>query len=364
MGARLVVLADFTPRAERSLDLLFARIGRRVREAGWPVRMLFYAPPAMEFARGLEAAGVEWGTAPFPLRRDPARFWRAIGPGGERVVLQSHFVSPFDPLLLLARGAGRIARLQAVDHSGNPVSVKGPLLRGAERVRGAVARRLVDEAVGVSGFVADRLISLGLSPDRVKVIHNGIDVERWPARSGPRRSGPARLAYAGRLHAEKGIHVLQRTFERLERRLPGVELFLAGEGPERAQLEVWARGRAVHVLGTVQGLGPLFRDIDVLLAPTLVDESFGLAPAEAMCSEAAVVASAVGGLPEVVGACGRLCPRGDADALAGAVMELCRDLAVSAELGRRGRERVLQLFTLDRTVDSFVRSTEALLAAA
>jgi glycosyltransferase involved in cell wall biosynthesis len=222
----------------------------------------------------------------------------------------------------------------------------------------------VDEAVGVSGFVAQRLISLGLDPERVKVVHNGVDVDRFPARSEPRRPGPPRLAYAGRLHPEKGIHVLQRAFERLERQLPGVELFVAGEGPEQEQLEAWARGRAVRMLGTVRGLGPLFRDIDVLLAPTLVNESFGLSPAEAMCSEAAVVASDVGGLPEVIGDCGRLVPRGDADALSDAVVALCTDLEACAALGRRGRERVLQRFTLDRAVDALVASASALLEAA
>jgi len=359
MRASLVVLADFTPRGERSLDLFFARLGRQVREAGWPVRMLFYAPPSHGFVEEIESAGVEWGTAPFPPRKDPTRFWKGLG--GGRKVVQTHFMSPFDPLLLLARATGRIARLQTVDHAGNLLSRKGPILRAAERVRGAIARRLVDEAVGVSGFVARRLVSLGLDPARVKVVHNGVDVDRWPGRTESRRPGPPRLAYAGRLHPEKGIAVLQRAFERLERRLPGVELFLAGEGPEREQLEAWARGRSVRILGTVRGLGPLFRDIDVLLAPTLVNESFGLSPAEAMCSEAAVVASDVGGLPEVVGDCGRLVPRGDADAVAEAVVELCTDLDACAELGRRGRERVLERFTLDRAVEALASSAQALL---
>ena len=362
MRASLVILSDFTPRGERTLDVFFSRLGRRVREAGWPVRMLFYAPPAPEFIRELEAADIAWGTAPFPLRKDPARFWRGLGRGP--LVVQSHFCSPFDPLLLLARATGRIARLQAVDHAGNMLSEKGPLLRAAERARGVIARRLVDEAIGVSGFVARRLVSLGLDPARVKVVHNGVDVESWPARTGPRRPGPPRLAYAGRLHPEKGISVLQRAFERLERRLPGVELFLAGEGPEREQLEAWARGRAVHLLGTVRGLSPLFRDMDLLLAPTLVNESFGLSPAEAMCSEAAVVGSDVGGLPEVVGDCGRLVPRGDADALAEAVVDLCTDLEACAELGRRGRARVLERFTLDRAVQALASSAQALLARA
>src|SRR5262249_23102245 len=240
MGANLVVLADFTPRGERSLDLFLARIGGRIREAGWPGRMLFYAPPAPEVARESEAQGAGWGSAPFPPGTDPTRFWRVLGRG--RPVVQTHFMSPFDPLLLLARGTGRIARLQTVDHAGNLLSRKGPLLRAAERVRGAIARRLVDEAVGVSGFVGRRVGSARVGPPRVKVVHNGIDVACWPARSGPRRPGPPRLAYAGRLHPEKGIHVLQRAFERLERRLPGVELFLAGEGPEQEQLAAWARG--------------------------------------------------------------------------------------------------------------------------
>jgi len=76
------------------------------------------------------------------------------------------------------------------------------------------------------------------------------------------------------------------------------------------------------------------------------------------------VASDVGGLPEVVGDCGRLVPRGDADSVAEAVVELCTDLDACAELGRRGRERVLQRFTLDRAVNALASSVEMLLRTA
>ena len=59
MGAMLVVLADFTPRGDRTLDLFFGRIGRHVRKAGWPVRMLLLRSARPEFAREMESAGIE-----------------------------------------------------------------------------------------------------------------------------------------------------------------------------------------------------------------------------------------------------------------------------------------------------------------
>jgi glycosyltransferase involved in cell wall biosynthesis len=358
--ARLVVLADFTPRGDRTMDRFFFRFGEAMRARNWPVRMLFYASPPPSYASALRALGIEWGVAPFPLSRNPVAFWRALGRDSRPTILQTHFVSPFDPVLLATRATGRVRWLEVVDHSSNPVTHPVGLRQALRGLRGAVATQLLDEVIAVSDFVARRLEALGLAPNRLRTIHNGIDSEDWPARSGPRRPGPPRLCYAGRLDEEKGIRVLQAAFEQLERTVPGIELFIAGAGPESTQLERWAAGRAVRLLGTVQGLGQLFRDTDVLLVPTLSDEAFGLVAAEALASEAAVVVSSVGGLPEVVGACGRLCPPGDARALAEAAKELCTDLEKAAHLGREGRARVLDRFTLARTVANYVNAVSQL----
>jgi glycosyltransferase involved in cell wall biosynthesis len=359
-GPRLVVLADFTPRGDRTMDRFFLRFGEAMRARNWPVRMLFYAPPPPAYASALGALGIELGVAPFPLSRNLVGFWRALGRDSSPTILQTHFVSPFDPVLLATRATGRVRWLEVVDHSSNPVAHPTGLRQALRGLRGAVATQLLDEVIAVSDFVARRLEALGLAPNRLRTIHNGIDSEDWPPRSGARRPGPPRLCYAGRLDEEKGIRVLQAAFEQLERTVPGIELFIAGAGPESTQLERWAAGRAVHLLGTVQGLGQLFRDIDVLLVPTLSDEAFGLVAAEALASEAAVVVSSVGGLPEVVGACGRLCPPGDARALAEAAKELCTDLEKAAHLGREGRARVLDRFTLARTVANYVNAVSQL----
>jgi glycosyltransferase involved in cell wall biosynthesis len=324
--------------------------------------MLFCAPPAPSYVLALQALGVEWGVARFPLSRNVVGFWRALGRNQTPTILQTHFVSPFDPLLLATRASGKVTRLQVIDHSSNPVSPRARFGRALRRARGFVASRLLDEVIAVSDFVARRLDVLGVEPRRIRTIHNGIDPEDWPARLEPRRPGPPRLGFAGRLEEEKGIRVLQAAFEQLERTVPGIELFIAGAGPEFEQLERWAVGRRVRLLGTVHGLGTLFRDIDVLLVPTLSDEAFGLVAAEALASEAAVVASSVGGLPEVVGTCGRLCPPGDARALADAAEDLCTDLEKAAHLGREGRARVLDRFTLDRTVTGYVKAVSQLVS--
>jgi glycosyltransferase involved in cell wall biosynthesis len=363
-GARLVVLADFTPRGDRTMDRFFIRLGEAMRARNWPVRMLFYAPPAPTYASALRALGIEWGVAAFPLSHNVLGLWRVLGADPRPTILQTHFVSPFDPVLLATRASGRVMRLQVVDHSSHPVSARGGLGQALRRTRGFLTTHFLDEAIAVSDFVAKRLEALGIEQRRIRRIHNGIDPDDWPARSEPRRPGPARLCYAGRLEEEKGIRVLKAAFEQLERTLPGIELFIAGAGPESTQLERWAAGRRVRLLGMVQGLGALFRDIDVLMVPTLSDEAFGLVAAEALASEAAVIASNVGGLPEVVGTCGRLCPPGDACAFAEAAEDLCTDLEKAAQLGREGRARVLDRFTLDRTVTSYVKAVSQLVSQA
>ena len=165
MGPSLVVLADFTPRGERSLDVLFVRLGRRVRAAGWPVRMLFYAPPAPEFVRELESMGVEWGTAPFPRRTDPPRFWTAAGQGsrgGPDALHVTRSTRCSSSSGLDAFGAAP----EMVDHAGNLLSPKGPLLLAAEGPRGRLRAGWWTRQLGLSQFLARRLVSLGLDPAR------------------------------------------------------------------------------------------------------------------------------------------------------------------------------------------------------
>jgi len=149
---------------------------------------------------------------------------------------------------------------------------------------------------------------------------------------------------------------------------PTLRLEIAGTGPQREDLEREA-GRlgltsGVRFLGWQRDLGPIFRSWDIFAMPTL-EEGFGMAGLEAMAEGLPVVATSVGGLPEVVedGQTGYLVPPSDVTALSGRLRLLILDPKRRQAMGAAGRERARNHFSVDRMVgeiaaiyDSLVRS--------
>lgn len=356
---RLVMLLDLTPLAARTIDRFVLGVGRAVRDGGWPVQMIFAQAPVPSFAAELDRMGASWSTAHFPLR--PAELRALLPPG--RVVLQTHFVSPFDRTLLETRLRRRVTRLQVVDHSSVPIRARGAAMRLLRRARGALAGRLIDEIIAVSGFVRSRLEQLSVPPSRIRTILNGIPLDRCPPRSGPRRPGPPRVAFVGQLREEKGTQVLLEAMSRV--RAPA-ELHLAGRGPEldRLRSDAARLGLRARFHGQVPDAPAFFRDADLAVVPSLWDEAFGLVAAEAMASGTPLVVADSGALPEVVGEAGVVVPRGDPRALAEAIDALLADEARRVHLGRAGRARALRCFSLERMIAEHVAATELQLHAA
>ena len=133
-------------------------------------------------------------------------------------------------------------------------------------------------------------------------------------------------------------------------------LDIAGDGPLRGELESLAAelglGQAVRFLGRVEGVTAEMEQAAAVVVPSL-GEGFGMVALEAAERGRPVIASAVGGLPEIVddGRTGVLVPRADASALAAAIVDLARDPARAAALGRAARERALAEFSLARCGD-------------
>jgi glycosyltransferase involved in cell wall biosynthesis len=161
------------------------------------------------------------------------------------------------------------------------------------------------------------------------------------------------IGYAGRLVPEKGVHVLLDACAQLR---PGSwSLRILGDGPERAGLEKRARelgiDQQVAFLGRVPSTeAPLYyRQLDILVLPSLSRpnwvEQFGRVLTEAMGCGVAVVGSASGEIPWVIGGAGLVLPEGDSATLAQALQTLIDDDARRAELSARGRARVLGQFT-------------------
>ncbi|HXD99548.1 MAG TPA: glycogen synthase [Candidatus Acidoferrum sp.] len=197
----------------------------------------------------------------------------------------------------------------------------------------------------------DILAHFDADPARVVVIHNGIDPDqfkRTEARDALERLGVRSpyVLFVGRITDQKGIFHLLEASRRLR---AGVQVVVCASAPDTPEIEERLR-RAVAELRNVRWINEmvavdvvtqLYSHAAVFACPS-VYEPFGLINLEAMACETAVVASAVGGILEVVedGKTGVLVPPARPDALADALNTLLANPTLAREMGRAGRRRV------------------------
>ena len=170
----------------------------------------------------------------------------------------------------------------------------------------------------------------------------------------------------GRLHPQKGFSDLLTAFAQVRQRIPSVRLFVAGDGELRDDLEAQARSLGMAAVVTFAGVradvSEVLAALDVFVLPSLW-EGMPNAVLEAMASGLPVVATAVGGTPEVVvdGVTGLLVPPQDPGALAQAIGHLLRDPDLRRRMGRAGRRRVEEHFDVRETVRQVESLYETLL---
>ena len=230
-----------------------------------------------------------------------------------------------------------------------------------QRVRGGLRVRLLRATrtralrrarriVVPSAYLRTIALGWGLDPRRVEVVPNPApELPSLPSRDEARAAlgirGPA-LGTAGRLTAQKALGDALAALARV----PGVELLVLGDGPERASLE--RRAAELGLDGRVRFLGAgtredvigLFRGVDAALL-TSAWENLPHTLLEALAVGTPVIATAVGGVPEVVhdGENGLLVPAGDVDAIAGAIERVVRDDALRASLAAAAAPSVEEL---------------------
>jgi glycosyltransferase involved in cell wall biosynthesis len=235
----------------------------------------------------------------------------------------------------------------AAHHSLTPADTRSQVWLNRRKLR------RVDRNVAVSRFVARGVEEIArLPPGAVRVIHNGVPDAATSAR--PRLAPGPTIGSVGRLSPEKG----QDVFVRALRDLPDVTGVLIGDGPSRGALEALADrigvAQRLIVTGWQEDPRPWLAALDVFVLPSRL-EGLPLAAIEAMLASRAVVASDVGGLPEVVvdGQTGFLVPPGDAAALVATLRSLLADPSRAQKMGRRGREVALRRFGLSQMVAGY-----------
>jgi glycosyltransferase involved in cell wall biosynthesis len=218
------------------------------------------------------------------------------------------------------------------------------LARRVPRLAGAVLRR-ARLVIAPSHSLADEGRRLGAR--EVRVIPNGVSV---PAGVGE-EAQPPEVLYAGRLSAEKGVLELVAAAD-------GLPLVVAGDGP--------LRDRVPQAIGFVpnEELQRYYARAAVVACPSH-REGFGVACAEAMAHGKPVVASAVGGLKDLVvdGETGLLVPPRDIAALRSALEQLLADGDLRRRLGAAGRERIREHFSWERFARETIRVYEDALSS-
>lgn len=244
----------------------------------------------------------------------------------------------------------------------------------------AVALRRVDRTLSVSEDTASRWIGTGLPSERIEVVLTGIDLDRYvPAdpetRDAARREigvGPeeALVLYAGRIGREKGVDVLVRSVRSLADMVPDVRLVVVGSpslGADpadsdryQAELRALAEDGRVTFLPGRPDVVPLLQAADVAVVPSLWPEPLSRALMEPLACGVPVVATDVGGNPEIlVDWLARfLVAAGDPGALAERLAEVCRWRRDEPDLGSRCRAHAEARLAVDLETDAVARALQ------
>jgi glycogen(starch) synthase len=202
---------------------------------------------------------------------------------------------------------------------------------------------------------------LGISPAKTTVIPNGVDLPRWSpdprevaaVRSRYAGDGPL-IGFAGRLVYEKGVQHLLHAVPELRRRHRGLRVVIAGDGPQRGELEATAGRLELHhevsFTGFVPapGLSSTMASTDAMVVPSIY-EPFGLVALEAAAAGAPLAVSETGGLAEIVepGVTGLRFPVRDAEALTESVSSLISDREAARAMAEAARTMVRERYGWD-----------------
>jgi glycosyltransferase involved in cell wall biosynthesis len=224
---------------------------------------------------------------------------------------------------------------------------------------------LMDRLIVVSSAIEQKIADEGRRSVPISLIYNGVDLQRYNHQQpcctlheeyGIDADAPI-VGVVARLEPEKGHRTLLDAWPLVLAAVPNAWLLVVGEGSERDSLEAQAdilgiSGRVVFT-GRREDVPAVTAALDISVLPSY-REAQGLSVLEAMALSRPVVASAVGGIPEMIedGVSGLLVPSHDCDALAAAIVRLLTDHPLADTIARRGHDLVHERFCIELMVQA------------
>ena len=338
-----------------SMSYRVLQVGSSLRDWGGIERFVLYLATSLQ-ARGLDVTVACPAESPLSLRligvekvpiNTPSQFsvstfleYRKLFKSRRFDVVHAHF-SPDYVMPLLAARSTRQPLIVMSRH------VAVPWANGKAKMYS----RLCDHFVPVSDAVRKRMADSGVDPQRMTVAKAGVPTPEFLGDVPPSRPlGALRVGSFSRLVKEKGIEVLVEAAFRTD----NVDVVIYGDGPEKANLKTLAGGR-VEMAGKVADVSLAMASCDLIAVPSIWEEAFPYSVLESFAVGRPVVASRIGGLPEIVkpGWSGYLFESGNPKDL-GEVLSRARDNRTELQrLGINAREVHRSEYTVEKMGERF-----------
>jgi glycosyltransferase involved in cell wall biosynthesis len=370
---------DIAIRKESSFEEFLASLAGWISGEGGGVRFLLPSEPIPPVRDALIRCGAEIKVYP--------RWWKAHDDyGGKRDiglafhilwsewdgfdVIDFHFCSEKTALIVGVASllSGKGVRLFWHQHSMTRIQGARSLVCLAKKYFCVLSllSRFIDRIVTVSESGRNDILSRNIPPNKVVTIYNGIDPMRFTRteRRVRRELGIGErtvvITNVGGPRREKGIPYLIEAATRVLGEVPDSCFLVAGQGPLEKELKEMAAARGIsdrfRFLGLRQDIPDILAETDVFAFPS-VREAMPISVLEAMASGLPIVATSVGGIPEMVtaGENGYLVEPGNVDGLASALLRLVKDGDLRVRMGARSRQLIIERkFTIDSSVEDHV----------
>jgi L-malate glycosyltransferase len=332
--------------------IVATELGKELADRGHEIHFISYAMPMRLDTASDNIFFHEVEVTSYPLFAHPpytlalATKMAEIAESCQLDLLHCHYAIPHSVSAFLAKSMLKERRLPVVTTlHGTDIT-----LVGADRSYLPITRFSIDQSDGVtavSKFLKEATVKVIGATTDIEVIYNFVNCDKYRAdrdsdlRSHFAPNGERILIHVSNFRAVKRPADVVDIFARVHRNLPSV-LLMVGDGPERGNAEWAAQNhgieQSVHFLGKQDNIEKLIGIADLLLLPSET-ESFGLVALEAMACEVPVVASRVGGLPEVItdGVDGFLVEPRNTEKMAEYSLKILEDERYRENMGRRSR---------------------------
>lgn len=373
----VVSLFGVEPRRIGGTETFARELSRQLGERGWKSVLCFLSEPTAEVKRFLDLPNVRLVVLNNSTNgtREARKELRRIIRDERPEILHLHFVGFLNPYAWLAR-IGSVKQVFFTDHHSRPAGYVPQRAPVWKRVAARLINHPVAKVICVSRYGRECMTALDLLPQsRFEMIYNGVDLSRVkfdPQRAADfrqRYSIPAERAIVSQVSwiiPEKGIIDFLETARLVLEQDRKVHFVLVGDGARRADYmkEAEVMGIADHLTWTGMVEDPfgegVFEAADVICQFSRWEEVFGWMIAEAMAHVRPIVATRVGGIPELVKdrESGFLVDRGDVKAMSRSVLALLSDAELRKRMGRAGQAVVSEKFDLKSNVASLIATYE------